>query len=143
MRFSSNAGKAIGHNGQEFSHSIKPVQIQKLNKKLLVDRTPRTTSERNTATDCMKRVSRIASYIQYNFNKASSFSAAQHKHARNMRVTSRDRTSQTPGRTKRHQKIAVTTGAQSQPDQRAKMLNLEIQKACFFEGKKNGLACKK
>ena len=28
LRFSSNAGKAIGHNGQEFSLSINPVQIQ-------------------------------------------------------------------------------------------------------------------
>ena len=37
LRFASNAGKAIGHTGQESSHRIKPVQIKKLNKQLLVD----------------------------------------------------------------------------------------------------------
>ena len=45
LRFASNAGKAIGHTGQESSHRIKPVQIKKLNKQLLVDRAPRCNEE--------------------------------------------------------------------------------------------------
>ena len=55
LRFASNAGKAIGHTGQESSHRIKPVQIKKAKQATTSRRTPR-----NTET-AMKRVSYMSS----------------------------------------------------------------------------------